>query len=135
MTLKGIKTIKPKTVDLSKYFDYAAYVIIRPLPVPSRAKIQELTTNGMRYMTSQARKKLDIDSIEQSMPQQVTMDIRAVKLTDGVIEHNIQNEEGKVVSWCMDLWDALDDCNQAIIQKIIDEITDLTYPEDEADPT
>ena len=135
--VKGLLAIKPVVVDLSRFFDgQKASVTIRPLPVPARAKIQELTTAGMRYATSQAKKSLNIDAIEQSMPAEVTISIREEKLREGVVSHNLVSEDGAEVPWGEELWAALDEANPNILAHVIEEITDLSYPDEEdGDPT
>lgn len=139
MKIKGIRAMKPVIVDLGRFFEggSGASVTVRPIPTPARAKIQELTTTGMRYATTQRKKSLDIDAIEQAMPAEVTLEIREVKLREGVTEHTLVDEDGKALVWDKDLWKALDDANPAILDKVIAKITDITYPDDEegTDPT
>ena len=137
MKIKGLVAIKPVKIDLSRYFDTPASVTVRPLPVPARAKIQELTSAGMRYATSQAKKSLNIDAIEQAMPAEVTIEIRAVKLAEAFVAHDLVGEEGEALTWGPELWAALDEANPAILAKVIDEITELSYPDEEdgGDPT
>lgn len=131
MKLKGIRSVKPVEVNLEKFFDYRATVTVRPLPPPVRAQIQELTTNGMRYATTQGKKSLDINAIEQAMPAGVTMEVRDIKLAEGVISHTIVDEDGKPVAWDKETWDALDAADPAIIEKILTAVTEITYPDDE----
>jgi len=136
--IKGIRNVAPQEVDLSKFFEGLAFVMIKPLPVPARAKIQELMTNGTRYATKQSKKSLDINAIEQAMPAETVLEIRKVKLAEGVVEHNLVNEEsGEKLPWNEATWDALDEANPSILSKVIDAITELTYPDDEdgKDPT
>jgi hypothetical protein len=137
MKIKGIRTVKPVDVDLSEYFDQPTKVTVRPLPPLSRAKIQERLVEGMRYATSQGKKTLDINSIEQAMPAEVTMEIRAIKLQDGVTAHTIQDEDGKPLVWGTDLWAALDEADPEILGKVVEAVTQITTPDDEEgeDPT
>ena len=135
--VKGLMAVKPVKVDLSKFFEGPASVTVRPLPVPARAKIQELTTAGMRYATTQRKKNLDIDAIEQAMPAEVTLEIRKVKLEEAFVAHDLAGDDGAALSWGKELWDVLDDANPEILAKVLEAITDLSYPDDEegADPT
>lgn len=138
MKIKGIRTVKPIVVDLSKFFESPQSVTVRALPPATRAKIQELTTNGMRYSTTQRKKSIDIDAIEQAMPAVITLEIREVKLRDGVIAHDfVDDDTGKPATWGVELWNALDEADPRINETIIDAISRATYPDDEEgnDPT
>ena len=135
MTIKGLKSLKPKKVDLGKFFDEPHSVTVRALPVTTRAKIQELASSGIRYATKQAKKSLDIESMEQAMPADVIMEVRALKLKDGFVEHDLTDESGKLIPWGPDLWAALDEADPAILGKVVDEITELSDTEDGEDPT
>ena len=132
--VKGIRIFAPIVVDLSEYFDQAESVTVRPLSPPARAKIQELTTAGMRYATTQRKKGLDIDSIEQDIPAEVTMQIRETKLNDGVTAHTLKGEDGKPLDWNKELQDALDEADPAILEKVLEAISEATYPDDEEGP-
>lgn len=138
LKVKGLIALKPVQVDLSKFFDEPASVTVRALPVPARAKIQELTTTGMRYATTQRKKSLDIDAIEQAMPAEVTLEIRALKLTEAFVSHDLAGDDGKQLPWGGELWNALDEANPAILAKVLDKINDLSFPDEDeegADPT
>ena len=137
--VKGLVALKPVVLDLSRFRGGAKITVtIRPLTVPARAKIQELTTDGMRYATTQTKKSLNIDAIEQAMPAMTTLAIREEKLSDAVVAHDFTGEDDKPLTWNKELWDALDEANPNLLAFVIEKITDLSYPDDEeeaADPT
>jgi hypothetical protein len=136
MKLKGIRPIKPIDVDLSQFFDAPVKVTVRPLPPLARAKINELLVDGMRYATSQSKKDLNIDAIEQAMPAETTMELRAIKLRDGVVAHTIQDEDGTTPAWGPDLWAVLDEADTRILEHVIDGVTKISDPDEEGgDPT
>jgi hypothetical protein len=136
MKIKAIRPIKSVTVPLDRYFDEPTSVIIRPLSTVARAKIQELTASGVRISTSTVKKGQkvpDIQTIEQTMPAETLLEIRRVKLSDGVVDHTIVDEDGKKPAWSEELWNALDDADPNLLAMVIDKITDLSYPDDEGD--
>ena len=138
LKVKGLIALKPVRVDLSKFFDGPTSVTIRALPVPARAKIQELTTTGMRYATTQRKKSLDIDAIEQAMPAEVTLEIRVLKLKEAFVEHNLVGDDGKVLPWNEELWNALDEANPEILAKVLERSNEVSFPDEDeegSDPT
>jgi hypothetical protein len=135
MKVRGLQTVKPVKVVLDKYFDEPHSVTVKPLPVPARARIQELTTDGMRYATRQTKKALDIEAIEQAMPAEVTLEIRRVKLAEAYSSHDLVGDDGQALPWGEDLWNMLDDANPLILAEVLEAITELSYPDDEEDPT
>lgn len=138
--VQGIKKYQPRKVDLSRFFDEPRSVTVRPLPPVSRAEIQEISTDGVRYATKQRKRSLDVEAIEQSMPKEVTLAVREIKLRDGVVDTDLvaKDDQGKEVPWGPELWDALDEADTRILETVLEAINEETYPEEEgegADPT
>lgn len=136
MKIKGIRSIKTEVVALDRFFDSPTSVTIKPLSVIARAKIQELTAQGFRLSTAapkKGQKAPDVQTIEQAMPVETLMEIRRVKLEDGVVDHTIVDEDGKRPAWNEELWNALDEADPNMLAMVIEKITDLSYPDDEGD--
>lgn len=138
--VQGIKKYQPRKVDLSRFFDEPRSVTVRALPPASRAEIQEITTDGVRYATKQRKRSLDVEAIEQSMPKEVTLAVREIKLRDGFVSTDIaaKDDQGKDVPWGHDLWAVLDEENPQILEAVLEAINEETYPDEEgdgADPT
>lgn len=128
----GLQYIKPVRVDLTKYFGgRETFVEVKPLSTLARAQLQEMLTESVRYATEQKKRDLDIVAINQNMPVETSMRVRALKLTDALSNHNITDEEGKALAWNEELWDALDDANPNILADVMDAISDVSYPDDE----
>ena len=130
MAIKGIKKVENVRINLTEYFDQETHVEIKVLNPLTLAQIQEKTVAGMRYNTKQKGKKMSIESMQQSIPAETQMDIRLLKLLRGVEDHNIETEKGDKAKWGKSLIQEIDEANPAILDKVVEEITFLTYPED-----
>lgn len=142
MKIRGIKSFAPAKVDLSEFFDQPQMVMVRALPTTSRQAIQEQFSAGIKYTTKQQRKGLDIQGMEQPIKAEQLAEIRNIKLSSGVIDHDFLNDEsGKQASWGPDLWAALDAANPRILERVLNKITEMTEAttepdeEESSDPT
>lgn len=134
--IKGLEKAKTERVDISGFFGgVETWVETRPLPPARQARIDEIVTRSFRYNTSGEGRKLDVQSIENSLSAQDALEIREIKLTYGVVDHNIETDSGKG-EWNSKLWEEMDEANPAVLEKVLDAINDLNDREGgEENPT
>jgi hypothetical protein len=143
--IKGLKRIPAKTLSLDPFFDEPGYWIsIQPLRPYAKALCHELMLEGAEMEEKRAAGKprpktkgmnpkpvhlnQKSTAIRPVISADNTIEIRKIKLQYGVIEHNLTNESGKV-QWNSELWDEIDEFNPTLLDYVVDQINELSFPE------
>lgn len=137
--IDGLKTYKRKKVVLDEFFSTPTFVEVRPLTSYARQQVIDKLTQGRK---SYLNKKGEVDSTDIGVDASASHESWLIKLINGVVSHNIMRD-GQVAKWDETLWRELEEADPAILEKVVNEINDLTYPpeaktaknESEKDPT
>jgi hypothetical protein len=120
--LDGLKARTTERVDLSEFFDKEAWIEIRRLGTVARAEIREIVSAGLEFEQRGDGPKAGYkvrgmanDSAERQLR------LRNRKLASGVVDHSLTTA-GVKVKWCEELWDALDEVEPRILEKVIGAI-------------
>lgn len=121
MGLDAVRQEAPPKVDLSDFFDEDRWVQLKHIPPYERAQIAELSMEGVTF-TENAKAKTGIGAVPVAQGwAKRTMQVRDLKLTHGVADHNF-TVDGKKTGWAEPLWKLLDEYDPAILQKVIEGI-------------
>jgi len=135
LIVDGAKRVENKKVTLDEFFEKPTSVMVRVLDPLTRAKVQELRMADFEISGSgnptEVTKNMNTKMVNEGRAER-SIAIRELKLENGVVSHDM-TVGGSPVEWGKPLWKALDDCNPAILDKVVGEI-DVVTP-DEENPT
>jgi hypothetical protein len=124
--IDGIKERKIERVDLAEYFDREAWVDVKAVNTVARAEIREINSAGLEFEQKGSDPKAGYrvrGTAEDSENRQRRL--RNRKLSSGYVDHCI-TAEGSKVPWGEELWDALEDVEPRIIERITQSIDRLS---------
>jgi hypothetical protein len=136
MVIDGLKKLDTRRVELGEFFDSPASVTIKILGPYAKAQIREVLMSGFSIgeMDTKGQKASVQTRNEGSADREIK--IRELKLSSSFVSTDIKSS-GVTPGWDKSLWDALDEANPKILEKVISEIDKFSKLNDEveSDPT
>jgi hypothetical protein len=148
MKIDGVKDLVLVPVDLSEFFETPARVLVKRMHPLGMALIRELSMKGLDVKSIEATPAKGDEKAAQKVTAlpvaegsaQRSMDMRDLKLKYGVASHSLMSQ-GVALPWDKATWDALDEANPAILEKVtavVDDVNSMGVvreAEEEGDPT
>lgn len=134
MKIDGAKGAPVTRVELSEFFEQPAYVDIRVISPYGKALLREIAMESFEVGELDAKGKTADVKANLKGSADREMRSRDVKLQYTFVGTNIMSE-GQPAAWTKPLWDALDEVNPAILQKLIDAIDVQSGFSEDKDPT
>ena len=133
MTIDGIKKLETKQVDLSEFFDAPASVTIKILGPYAKAQIREVLMSGFSIgeMDTKAARASVQTRNEGSADREIK--IRELKLSCSFAGTDIRSS-GVIPEWNKALWDALDEANPKILDRVLFVIDKFSRLGEDAEP-
>lgn len=142
MKIDGLKEVATVPVDLSEFFDAPLIVQVRVMHPYGAAQVRELGMKGVEIKSFEAveGKRPNVSALpvaEGSADRAIAM--RHLKLRFGVHSTTPITSGGSPVKWDKELWDALDETNPKILDRVIEVIDEVNGQDGsgqgEGDPT
>lgn len=134
--IDGLTQGATRRVDLSDLFSgrvdgdgntAETYAIVRPLPSPAQAEIQEVAGGNVRYVTDSKTGKM---TTYRAITREMLVKIRALKVLRGVTDHNLP-KNGKVARLSEDYIAEVDDLNSDVFDRIVEAVDDMSQDSEE----
>jgi len=135
MRVDGAKSAPVQRVELDEFFDRPAHVDIKAMSPYGKAMIREIVMEGFEVGDLDAKgKTAEVKSNPKGMAER-EMRARDTKLRYAFVSTDIM-ADGVPAAWDKALWDALDETDPRILEKVVDAINGLSKVEgDDEDPT
>ncbi len=137
MVIDGVKKAETRTVRLDEFFDQPAVVVIKMLGPYAKAQVREVLMSGFNIGEMDTKGKTASVQTRSEGSADRELKIRDLKLTHGFVSTDVKSG-GVVPEWNKALWDALDEADPRILEKVIvsiDDLSKLVEGGDASDPT
>ena len=125
MTIDGVKKAEGKQVDLDEFFDRPTFVRVKILGPYAKAQIKEVLMAWFNIGEMDAKGKTASVQTRTEGSADRDMKIRDLKISNAFVATNIQ-VDGANVEWNRTLWDALDDADPHIVEKVVTAIDSIS---------
>lgn len=125
MVIDGVKKAETRQVVLNEYFEQPTVVVIKILGPYAKAQIREVLMSGFNIGEMDAKGKTASVQTRTEGSADREVKIRDLKLAHGFVSTDMKSG-GVVPEWNKALWDALDDADPRILEKVIAAIDDFS---------
>jgi len=136
MTIDGVRKAESKRVELNEYFDQPTHVDVRALGPYAKALIREVIMSGFNIDDVNAKNSsANVKTKPEGMADR-EMKQRFIRLKHGFVATDMK-AGGEIVEWNEALWNALDEANPAILEKVLATIDGMSRGAEsgDTDPT
>jgi len=125
MVVDGAKRAETRKVVLDEYFEQPTSVTVRILGPYAKAQIREVLMSGFNIGDVDAKGKATSVQTRAEGSADREMKVRDLKLAHGFVSTDMKSG-GVVPEWNKALWDALDEVDPRILEKVIGAIDDFS---------
>lgn len=136
MKIDGVRGAPVTRVALDEFFERPTHVDIKPISPYGRALVKEILMESFEVGEMDAKSKTADVKTNTKGSADRDLRMREVKLRYTFVATDMQSE-GQPVTWDKPLWDALDEMDPRIIDKVIDAVDSQSKftSGDDTDPT
>lgn len=125
MIIDGVKKADTRTVVLNEFFEQPTVVVIKMLGPYAKAQIREVLMSGFNIGEMDAKGKTASVQTRNEGSAEREIKIRDLKLAHGFASTDMK-AGGVVPEWNKALWDALDEADPRILEKVIAAVDDFS---------